>query len=173
MWCGRCATYVGAVDYTKKCRDCGAKGPTHSTPDMLDKKSKARSRMWCPSCATANHPTAVPIPWPCESCGRGQRRYGHPDIGHRRWCKSCRPDHNAVALHKCAGGCGAYATHGAVGASRDRLTHCASCAAEDASLVRGWSGRCMVAECGASVADGWTHDGCQACQDREKAEAEQ
>ena len=30
-----------------------------------------------------------------------------------------------------------------------------------------------VAECGAPVADGWTHDGCQACQDREKAGAEQ
>ena len=46
-------------------------------------------------------------------------------------------------------------------------------AAKDASLLRGWTGRCMVAECGAFVADGWTHDGCQACQDREKAEAEQ
>ena len=172
-WCGTCAQYVGAVRYDVKCRDCGAKGPTHNTPDMLDKKGMARHRLWCSSCASTNHPTAVPIPWPCESCGRGQRRYGHPDIGHRRWCKSCRPGHNAVALHKCEGKCGAYATHGAVGTSRDRLTHCASCAAEDASLLRGWSGRCMVAECGASVADGWTHDGCQACQDREKAEAEQ
>ena len=75
--------------------------------------------------------------------------------------------------HKCADGCGAYATHGAVGTSRDRLTHCPSCAAQDASLVRGWTGRCMVAECGAALADGWTCDGCKACQDREKAAAKQ
>ncbi len=44
---------------------------------------------------------------------------------------------------------------------------------KDGSLLRGWTGRCMVAECGASLADGWTHDGCQACQDREKAKAGQ
>ena len=114
-----------------------------------------------------SHPVAVRVVRPRPAAVRPSRHWPPALV------QVVRPGHNAVALHKCAGKCGAYATHGAVGTSRDRLTHCPSCAAKDASLLRGWTGRCIVAECGVSVADGWTHDGCQACQDREKAEAEQ
>ena len=169
LWCGACAPFASAVGFKPKCHDCGVKGPTHGTPDMLEKKNNHRLRKWCSSCAASNHPTAVPIPWPCESCGRGKRQYGHPDNGHRRWCKSCRPGKNAVALHKCAGECGAYATHGKAGVSRDRLTHCAACAEGNAELHRGWSGRCVVSGCGASLPDGWAFDGCASCQEKAKA----
>ena len=113
------------------------------------------------------HPVAMRVLRPQPAAVRPSRHWPPALV------QVVRPGHNAVALHTCAGKCCAYATHGAVGTSRDRLTYCASCAAKDASLVRGWTGRCMMAECGTSVADGWTHDGCQACQVREKAEAEQ